>query len=229
MEEDARLRSTVVTIVMLDRSPDWDVLVDRSSGWHGRCRCSGSTSYRRSRPRRPAGSTTPTSTSATTCAGSSRRIRARSRRCWRWRASRDGGVRPCPADVDRHPRGGARGRRGALRGDDAPLAGRRHRRHADRYAGLRPPARARRPRPVPPVPDSPTPGRFDASAMPWSTTRRWSDAWPGPPPSAAPSLLDGCGPRARPRSVRGRRPRLPHGAPDQHHASPIMTGPPADP
>ena len=29
MEEDARLRSTVVTIVMLDRSPDWDVLVDR--------------------------------------------------------------------------------------------------------------------------------------------------------------------------------------------------------
>ena len=29
MEEDARLRSTVVTIIMLDRSPDWDVLVDR--------------------------------------------------------------------------------------------------------------------------------------------------------------------------------------------------------
>ena len=29
MEDDARLRSTVVTIVMLDRSPDWDVLVDR--------------------------------------------------------------------------------------------------------------------------------------------------------------------------------------------------------
>jgi diacylglycerol O-acyltransferase len=29
MEEDARLRSTVVTILMLDRSPDWDVLVDR--------------------------------------------------------------------------------------------------------------------------------------------------------------------------------------------------------
>ncbi len=29
MEEDARLRSTVVTIIMLDRPPDWDVLVDR--------------------------------------------------------------------------------------------------------------------------------------------------------------------------------------------------------
>lgn len=29
MEGDARLRSTVVSIVMLDRSPDWDVLVDR--------------------------------------------------------------------------------------------------------------------------------------------------------------------------------------------------------
>jgi diacylglycerol O-acyltransferase / wax synthase len=29
MEEDARLRSTVVTILTLDRSPDWDVLVDR--------------------------------------------------------------------------------------------------------------------------------------------------------------------------------------------------------
>ena len=29
METDARLRSTVVSIVVLDRSPDWDVLVDR--------------------------------------------------------------------------------------------------------------------------------------------------------------------------------------------------------
>jgi diacylglycerol O-acyltransferase len=29
MEADARLRSTVVSIVMLDRTPDWDVLVDR--------------------------------------------------------------------------------------------------------------------------------------------------------------------------------------------------------
>jgi diacylglycerol O-acyltransferase / wax synthase len=29
MEDDARLRSTVVTILTLDRSPDWDVLVDR--------------------------------------------------------------------------------------------------------------------------------------------------------------------------------------------------------
>jgi diacylglycerol O-acyltransferase / wax synthase len=29
MEEDARLRSTVVTVLMLDRSPDWGVLVDR--------------------------------------------------------------------------------------------------------------------------------------------------------------------------------------------------------
>ena len=29
MEEDARLRSTVVSIVLLDRSPDWSVLVDR--------------------------------------------------------------------------------------------------------------------------------------------------------------------------------------------------------
>ena len=29
MEADARLRSTVVSIVVLDRSPDWDVLVDR--------------------------------------------------------------------------------------------------------------------------------------------------------------------------------------------------------
>jgi diacylglycerol O-acyltransferase / wax synthase len=29
MEDDARLRSTVVTLLMLDRSPDWDVLVDR--------------------------------------------------------------------------------------------------------------------------------------------------------------------------------------------------------
>lgn len=29
MEADARLRSTVVSIVMMDRSPDWDVLVDR--------------------------------------------------------------------------------------------------------------------------------------------------------------------------------------------------------
>ena len=29
MEADARLRSTVVSIVMLDQSPDWDVLVDR--------------------------------------------------------------------------------------------------------------------------------------------------------------------------------------------------------
>jgi diacylglycerol O-acyltransferase len=29
MEADARLRSTVVSIVMLDRPPDWDVLVDR--------------------------------------------------------------------------------------------------------------------------------------------------------------------------------------------------------
>ncbi|HET7691130.1 MAG TPA: wax ester/triacylglycerol synthase domain-containing protein [Nocardioidaceae bacterium] len=29
MESDARLRSTVVSIVLLDRSPDWDVLTDR--------------------------------------------------------------------------------------------------------------------------------------------------------------------------------------------------------
>ena len=29
MEEDARLRSTIVSVVVLDRSPDWDVLVDR--------------------------------------------------------------------------------------------------------------------------------------------------------------------------------------------------------
>ena len=29
MEHDASLRSTVVTIIMLDRSPDWDILVDR--------------------------------------------------------------------------------------------------------------------------------------------------------------------------------------------------------
>jgi diacylglycerol O-acyltransferase len=29
MEHDASLRSTVVTIILLDRSPDWDVLVDR--------------------------------------------------------------------------------------------------------------------------------------------------------------------------------------------------------
>jgi WS/DGAT/MGAT family acyltransferase len=29
MEADARLRSTVVSIVLLDRSPDWDVLLDR--------------------------------------------------------------------------------------------------------------------------------------------------------------------------------------------------------
>ena len=29
MEQDARLRSTVVTIILLDRSPDWSVLVDR--------------------------------------------------------------------------------------------------------------------------------------------------------------------------------------------------------
>ncbi len=29
MEADARLRSTVVTIIMLDRSPDWSVLIDR--------------------------------------------------------------------------------------------------------------------------------------------------------------------------------------------------------
>ena len=29
MEADARLRSTVVSVVMLDRPPDWDVLVDR--------------------------------------------------------------------------------------------------------------------------------------------------------------------------------------------------------
>jgi WS/DGAT/MGAT family acyltransferase len=29
MEHDARLRSTVVTIIMLDRSPDWSVLIDR--------------------------------------------------------------------------------------------------------------------------------------------------------------------------------------------------------
>src|SRR5690242_13851985 len=29
MEEDARLRSTVVSIVLLDRSPDWALLVDR--------------------------------------------------------------------------------------------------------------------------------------------------------------------------------------------------------
>ena len=29
MEADARLRSTVVSIVVLDRSPDWAVLVDR--------------------------------------------------------------------------------------------------------------------------------------------------------------------------------------------------------
>jgi WS/DGAT/MGAT family acyltransferase len=29
MEEDARLRSTIVVLILLDRSPDWDVLVDR--------------------------------------------------------------------------------------------------------------------------------------------------------------------------------------------------------
>ena len=29
MEHDPALRSTVVTIIMLDRSPDWDVVVDR--------------------------------------------------------------------------------------------------------------------------------------------------------------------------------------------------------
>ena len=29
MEADARLRSTVVSVIMLDRTPDWDVLVDR--------------------------------------------------------------------------------------------------------------------------------------------------------------------------------------------------------
>ena len=29
MEADARLRSTVVTVIMLDRPPVWDVLIDR--------------------------------------------------------------------------------------------------------------------------------------------------------------------------------------------------------
>lgn len=29
IEHDAHLRSTVVTILMLDKSPDWSVLVDR--------------------------------------------------------------------------------------------------------------------------------------------------------------------------------------------------------
>ena len=29
MEQDARLRSTIVTIILLDRSPDWAVLLDR--------------------------------------------------------------------------------------------------------------------------------------------------------------------------------------------------------
>jgi WS/DGAT/MGAT family acyltransferase len=30
MEKDARLRSTIVTVIMLDRSPDWSILLDRS-------------------------------------------------------------------------------------------------------------------------------------------------------------------------------------------------------
>ena len=86
MEEDARLRSTVVTIVMLDRSPDWDVLVDRLE------RVARLMPMFRQRvvptipPHHRAGSTTPTSTSATTCGGSSPRIPARWRRCWRWHA-----------------------------------------------------------------------------------------------------------------------------------------------
>ena len=29
MESDARLRSTIVTVILLDRSPDWDVVRER--------------------------------------------------------------------------------------------------------------------------------------------------------------------------------------------------------
>lgn len=35
MESDPRLRSTVVTVIMLDRSPDWDVVRERFEALSG--------------------------------------------------------------------------------------------------------------------------------------------------------------------------------------------------
>ena len=38
MESDPRLRSTVVTVIMLDRSPDWEEYATASASSRARCR-----------------------------------------------------------------------------------------------------------------------------------------------------------------------------------------------
>ena len=209
MEDDARLRSTVVTIVMLDRSPDWDVLVDRLER------------VARLMPmfRQRVVATMPPAPP-------------------RWVYDPDFDLRyhlrrviaPHPGTLETvlemarraemsefdHARPmwtatlveGLERRRRRARRDDAPLPRRRHRRHADRLPRLRLPARARRPRPA----AARTRG---ACARPLRRRtpcrgvrrRRWYAGWLGPPPSAARSWSStACEPRA-PRCGRSGRPR----------------------
>jgi hypothetical protein len=69
MESDPTLRSTVVAVILLDRSPDWADLRYRFDLISRKFRCIGSGSSSRGRRPRRDGRTVPTSTWTSTCAG----------------------------------------------------------------------------------------------------------------------------------------------------------------
>ena len=68
MESDPRLRSTVVTVIMLDRSPDWEEVRNRFSLISQKVPMMRQRVVPSPPPRRRGGSTRQTSTLTSTCA-----------------------------------------------------------------------------------------------------------------------------------------------------------------
>ncbi|HJT95478.1 MAG TPA: hypothetical protein VJ777_26660 [Mycobacterium sp.] len=69
MERDPALRSTIVTLVLLDRSPDWGQIVERFDRLCRTLPIFRQKVVRRRLPPHRAGSSIPTSISASTCDG----------------------------------------------------------------------------------------------------------------------------------------------------------------
>ena len=154
------------------------------------------------RSRRPAGRSTPTSTSTTTCAGCEPAATGTTaRRARHGRAHRHAGLRPGPAAVGVHGRRGPGRRPRRADHEDPPRHHRRRRRREDAMELLRPRARRRRPGPMPDAPE------VDV-LEPASTASSTRSSHERPPPgSASPSArsVPSRRPRPRPRRRPGRR------------------------
>ena len=66
---DPRLRSTVVTVILLDKSPDWDVVGNASRWCRATCQCSARSWSSRRLPTPPRWEFAPISTLTSTSAG----------------------------------------------------------------------------------------------------------------------------------------------------------------